>query len=327
MIQPSVRNKWEKLETVVLGTCHLPEFFNKLPYDNIREPLKRIAEQTLEDLEGFENILKQFGVQVLRCQTEHQDITEYQGHIPRNALQPRDGQLVIGNKLVFTRQDNPGIEKLLKETVNSDNFIIHPAYESDVYFDAPNVTVVDDLITVEIKNQKKEWVQWFKQNLPQYTIKPVAIGGHSDGTFHTIKQGAILSVYDVGNYKDTFPEWDICYVEENGWNNETEWFQMKDKTQNKWYVEGEGANDDFIKYVNTWLDKWVGYVEETVFDVNVLVLDEHHVCVSNPNNQKVNDFLKKHRMEPIYVPWRHRFFWDGGLHCITLDLVRANETA
>ncbi len=27
-------------------------------------------------------------------------------------------------------------------------------------------------------------------------------------------------------------------------------------------------------------------------------------------------------MEPVYIPWRHRYFWDGGLHCITLDLVR-----
>jgi hypothetical protein len=27
-------------------------------------------------------------------------------------------------------------------------------------------------------------------------------------------------------------------------------------------------------------------------------------------------------MEPVYVPWRHRYFWDGGLHCITLDLRR-----
>ena len=27
-------------------------------------------------------------------------------------------------------------------------------------------------------------------------------------------------------------------------------------------------------------------------------------------------------MEAVYVPWRHRWFWDGGLHCITLDLVR-----
>ena len=70
------------------------------------------------------------------------------------------------------------------------------------------------------------------------------------------------------------------------------------------------------------MSDWVGYVEESVFDVNVLVLDEHHVCISNPHNETVNTFLKKYNMEPVYVPWRHRFFWDGGLHCITLDLVR-----
>ena len=34
------------------------------------------------------------------------------------------------------------------------------------------------------------------------------------------------------------------------------------------------------------------------------------------------EFLKKHNVEPVYVPWRHRYFWDGGLHCITLDLYR-----
>ena len=55
---------------------------------------------------------------------------------------------------------------------------------------------------------------------------------------------------------------------------------------------------------------------------NVLMLDEHHCCVSNPNNEQVNNFLKKHNVEPVYIPWRHRFFWDGGLHCITLDLQR-----
>jgi len=39
-------------------------------------------------------------------------------------------------------------------------------------------------------------------------------------------------------------------------------------------------------------------------------------------NEKLLEFLKKHKMEPIHIPWRHRYFWDGGLHCITLDLVR-----
>jgi hypothetical protein len=57
----------------------------------------------------------------------------------------------------------------------------------------------------------------------------------------------------------------------------------------------------------------------------VLMLDEHHCCVSNPNNKIVNSFFKKHKIEPVHVPFRHRYFWDGGLHCITLDLYREGK--
>ena len=32
--------------------------------------------------------------------------------------------------------------------------------------------------------------------------------------------------------------------------------------------------------------------------------------------------LKKNKIDYIVVPWRHRFFLDNGLHCITLDLYR-----
>ena len=34
-------------------------------------------------------------------------------------------------------------------------------------------------------------------------------------------------------------------------------------------------NNAFTEFVETWLQDWVGYVEETVLDVNVLMLDEH----------------------------------------------------
>jgi hypothetical protein len=37
----------------------------------------------------------------------------------------------------------------------------------------------------------------------------------------------------------------------------------------------------------------------------------------------LSEFRKiKHKIEPVHIPWRHRYFWDGGLHCITLDLER-----
>ena len=146
--------------------------------------------------------------------------------------------------------------------------------------------------------------------------------GHVDGNFHPIKPGAILSLYDIDLYKNNFPGWDVCYLPDQSWNNLEPFLELKKQNQGKWWLAGEEDNSIFTNFVETWLSDWVGYVEETVFDVNVLMLDEHHCCVTNIKNEQVNSFFKKHKVEPVYVPWRHRFFWDGGLHCITLDLKR-----
>ena len=169
------------------------------------------------------------------------------------------------------------------------------------------------------------------QNLIKfYTGKDIVVefapmDGHSDGNFHPIKPGVIISLEDVQNYTETFPGWEICYLPDQSWSKIEPFLMLRKKNKGKWWLPGEEDNDEFINFVETWLQDWVGYVEETVFDVNVLVLDEHHVCVSNPNNEQVNKFLKRHNMEPVYVPWRHRYFWDGGLHCITLDLYREGK--
>ena len=92
-------------------------------------------------------------------------------------------------------------------------------------------------------------------------------------------------------------------------------------TQGKWWLPGEESNTDLIAFIDKWMNTWTGEMQETVFDLNVLVLDEHHIVI-NKSNKKLEDFLKKHNMEPIVVPFRHRYFWDGGLHCVTLDLRR-----
>ena len=36
-------------------------------------------------------------------------------------------------------------------------------------------------------------------------------------------------------------------------------------------------------------------------------------------------FFKQHHIEPIVTPFRHRFFWDGGIHCITNDIYREGQ--
>jgi hypothetical protein len=99
---------------------------------------------------------------------------------------------------------------------------------------------------------------------------------------------------------------------------------MLTKTKNKWYVEGEEDNDELIDFTNMYLNEWVGYSAESVFDVNMLVLDQHNVVVSS-HNEKIFNTFKKHKIEPIICNFRHRWFWDGGLHCNTLDIRREGE--
>jgi len=44
--------------------------------------------------------------------------------------------------------------------------------------------------------------------------------------------------------------------------------------------------------------------------------------ICNNYNKVVFDHFKKHKVEPIIFNFRHSYFWDGGIHCITQDLYR-----
>ena len=388
----NIWNKWGKLKTVMLGDHYRAEFFDPIKDIKVKDSLKRIADETQEDLEGYERVLKDFGCEVIRPNLDHSQtimdhvningaVTGHQG-VPRSPLQVRDGQFVAGNNLYFTMGEKGIYEDLVKrykdnhymlnwltteehtklkyrkwnETqfneVNNwyqnkieygtyqqykedpDYFEKLPANEREILkrfhvwagdaVDAPSWTLVGrdlyvDAFDKEIRKSQKEKLI---NDIPNIRINVLHHGGHSDGCFHTIKPGALISLLEIQNYKSTFPDWDVCYLPDQSWEKVDGFMQLKNQVGGKWWVPGEEDNSDLTNFVETWLQDWVGFVEETVFDVNVLVLDEHHVCVSQIDNPTINEFLKKHKMEPVHVPWRHRYFWDGGLHCITLDLER-----
>ena len=367
----------------MLGECYSPEFFRDIKNNKVRSALQRIADETQEDLEGYQRILKDFGCTIIRPDVDKNDsILNYTDHdgkltaIPRSPLQPRDCQLVIGDSLFYTGQDHPGIKQSLDRYNNDFKYIDSPLSEISFanhkgdsapdwpsYNDyverfvnkqplsdkphihnelvnihneeapfgfagpAPSITVVGrDVYIDEVGEISRVlvdyYIEQFANMFPNFRINLLNIGGHSDGCFHTVKPGAILSLNQIQTYGNTFPDWDVCYLPDQSWRKVKPFLEIKNKNQGKWWLAGEEENDEFTHFVETWLQDWVGYVEETVFDVNVLMLDEYHCCVSNPNNEQVNTFLKKHNVEPVYVPWQHRYFWDGGLHCITLDLYR-----
>jgi hypothetical protein len=156
---------------------------------------------------------------------------------------------------------------------------------------------------------------------PNYRCHIVNTGGHSDGTFCPVVPGLIISLYDVPSYADTFPDWEVVYLPGQSWDSVRPFLDLKEKNKGKWWVPGEELNDEFTDFVESWLGHWVGYVEETVFDVNMLVIDEKNVVCNNYNEQVFKAF-NRFGITPHVVNFRHRYFWDGGLHCITSDLHR-----
>ena len=149
----------------------------------------------------------------------------------------------------------------------------------------------------------------------------IVTGGHSDGTYCPVAPGLIISLYDVPTYKDTFPDWEVVYLPGQSWNKVGGWLKLKQKNGGKWWIPGFEQDQDVINCVEQWLGHWTGYVEETVFDVNMLIVDPKNVIVFN-YNKLVFDALERYGITPHIVPFRHRFFWDGGIHCVTSDLHR-----
>jgi len=149
-------------------------------------------------------------------------------------------------------------------------------------------------------------------------------GYHLDGCFCPVVPGLIISLKEMKNYEETFPGWEVVYLPDQAWDKVHKFLDLKEKNRGKWWIPGEEHNDDVIEVVETWMNDWVGYVEETVFDVNMLVINEQNVVVNNYNKQVFNA-LERYGVTPHICNFRHRYFWDGGLHCITADLDREGD--
>ena len=149
----------------------------------------------------------------------------------------------------------------------------------------------------------------------------VNTGGHSDATYCPVCPGLIISLKDVPTYQNTFPGWEVVYLPDQSWSAIGPFLSLKQKNKGKWWIPGFEQDQAVIDCVESWLGHWTGYVEETVFDVNMLIIDPKNVMVFNYNKQ-VFDALDRYGITPHIVPFRHRYFWDGGIHCVTSDLHR-----
>tara|TARA_B100000508_G_C11445296_1_gene271051 strand:+ start:258 stop:1442 length:1185 start_codon:yes stop_codon:yes gene_type:complete len=183
----------------------------------------------------------------------------------------------------------------------------------DLYFNYVNLW--------SVLNQDRFQEKWNKL-FPDYRNHAISVPGHGDGAMHPVKEGLIIAAKEEKHYKDYYPGWEVVTVKDYG--KMRPFLELKNKNRGRWWIKGEENNDDLIDYIDTWLDHWVTYAEETIFDLNVLPINEQN-CIVNGYNKNIFDAFERHGITPHVVNFRHRWFWDGGLHCITSDIHREGK--
>lgn len=361
----SVHQHWDPLKVCAVGQSYPPEFYSFITNSRVRNVMERIAIETEEDYQKLIELLKSFGVEIVRPEI-NSDFSEYHiggKYLSPSMMTPRDYTAMIGDR--FFMPDLHPLQsqwELLKGAnwpteppKNKKEFNILPDWIKKEILSFEIFNNMNSLIPIEhlVKKQnnnisynlgintamttrigkdlyfgtehydqdQKLLKQQMEILFPDYRCHIVNSGGHNDATFCPVVPGLIISLHDIPTYANTFPDWEVIYLPGQSWSAVAPFLNLKEKNKGKWWVPGEELNNEFTEFVESWLSHWVGYVEETVFDVNMLVIDEKNV-VCNNYNETVFKAFDRFGITPHVINFRHRYFWDGGLHCITSDLHR-----
>lgn len=149
----------------------------------------------------------------------------------------------------------------------------------------------------------------------------VNAGGHGDATYCPVTSGLIISLQDIPTYADSFPDWEVVYLPPSNYSHMREFQASMKHNKGRWFIPGFENNQDLINSVDYYFDDWVGNVAETVFDVNILIIDPKNIVVSTHSDQ-VESACARYGITVHVVPFRHKFFWDAGMHCVTNDISR-----
>lgn len=323
---------WQPLEEVIVGRAYDPDYFDFIDNPQVRNQLQQILAETQEDLNNLQKIIETYGARVRRpdlMSKNHFQQLQLEGGVPLPPLTPRDWQITLGQKLLRVLPMNE-LDVICYEyrdqvvnphgTTWDPNCILNGASASCI------VRVGRDVFFDNSDYLKPEQSRWIVDNClgPEYRVHEAITDGHGDAVFAILKPGVILSSkHDINlNLAADFPGWEVLKI----WDSSI-WAAMEvgkfkyEANPGAWYVQGQTPTPEFTHFVDTYLNKWTGFVAETVFDVNCLVLDEENVIFS-AYNKEVFAFCEKHKINPIISELRHSYFWDGGISCCTQDLSR-----
>lgn len=357
----SVYQHWDPLKVCVVGRSYPPEFYSWIKVPHVRSLFEKIANETEEDYQAIIAKLQSFGVLVFRPEIREQNFVDGKYRpppmTPRDVMimigdvffENTSFDLVSAYQRVMdpswpqieTADDYEQLPDWIRNECNNQhqlgqNCPYHKIYKhirlqgnlikSHLHNPVMSGAMIsrmgrDLYFGTDLGQDRTQLQTQIDKRFPTYRNHIIDTEGHGDGTYCPVTPGLIISLRDVPTYSDTFPGWEVVYLPGQSWAAVKPFLDLKFKNLGRWWIPGFEYDQAVIDVVQTWLSHWTGFVEETVFDVNMLIIDPKNVMVFNYNKQ-VFDALDRYGIVPHIVPFRHRYFWDGGIHCVTLDLHR-----
>ena len=307
------------LREVWLGDCYPESYYDHLP-NEIADPFRQITEWTKEDTGKLQTFLESRGIVVRRpVFTGIDNYINDNGTLAKPPVTPRDNYLVL-DKTLYSLHNTLKIDPWdywLEHYQQQGLDIQRPKDQSINCLSPPSLVRIGKDLVLDIDSHAPYWgylAEWVVEQGKNYRVNICETGGHSDGVFCPVAPGLIASTHYKTDYSQSFPGWELFKIHP-ALNNFT---HPKNWAAHDAAIDGNKA---FDQHLQTLAQDWVGNFRETVFEVNMLVLDEKNV-VAMKDFPPLTRWLHKRGITVHFFDLRTRSFWDGGWHCFTLDIHR-----
>ena len=308
------------LQEVWLGDCYPSSWYDHLP-NEVADPLRMITEWTKQDISRLQTFLEDRGISVRRpvfCKID--DHLDARDNLVRPPITPRDHYLVLDRTLwslhSHMSKRDPWLHQL--EQYQAQGFDVQTPLDQPINcLMPPSLVRIGRDLYIDYQSHAPNWgfvCEWIIDIAKHHRLNICQTNGHSDGVFCPVAPGIMVTSHYKYDYAKTFPGWQVFRLP-NHLNNFT---HPKD-----WWTHDDSINTNvsFSAHILEKAQQWVGDARETVFEVNMLVLDEHNV-IAMKEYEPLTRWLEERGITTHFFDLRTRSFWDGGWHCLSLDIQR-----
>lgn len=322
----SSHSQWQPLHEVWIGGTYPADFYQHLGGKS-HDIFAKITEITEKDFDRLAKVLGSLGVRVVRPRFgKIDDYLDEQDHLLKPPISPCDIALTLGDTLYLMPQYTSGVDPYQHAV---DEYLGHGQKIHVIDRGTPEpwawmifASVVragrDILIDYvpSIPESKKYTLLVAEELGENYRVHLSGTGDHNDGVFCPIRPGHIFTSHYRKVYDSSFPGWEVFHLPDTTYKN------LKHLgIANKWYLPGIDYGH-FNREILTVAETWLGYPQETVFEVNMLVVDEKNI-ICGAYDEQAFKYFESLGITPHLVEFQSRYFWDAGIHCLTSDIHRS----